>query len=118
MRGEVLADELNESALFSEQVIEPASLAPSEIERLRELAERFLRHVEQDVFPGGCSHCKRGRGITACVGAVERGEPHAVVDRRFISSGRPRAHARRPSARVSARSRWPLGRLRDTSGDV
>jgi AcrR family transcriptional regulator len=42
------------SALFSEQVVEPASVAPNGIERLRELAERFLRHVEDDVFPGGC----------------------------------------------------------------
>jgi AcrR family transcriptional regulator len=42
------------SVLFSEQVIEPASAAHSGLERLRQLAERFLRHVEQDVFPGGC----------------------------------------------------------------
>jgi AcrR family transcriptional regulator len=42
------------SALFDAHVIEPALAAPSGIERLRELAERFLRHVEDDVFPGGC----------------------------------------------------------------
>jgi AcrR family transcriptional regulator len=42
------------SVLFNEQVIEPASAAPSGIERLQQLAERFLRHVEDDVFPGGC----------------------------------------------------------------
>jgi AcrR family transcriptional regulator len=42
------------SALFSEQVIEPASAAPSGIERVHQLAERFLRHVEDNVFPGGC----------------------------------------------------------------
>ena len=41
-------------ALFTEQVVEPASAAPTGIERLRELAERFLRHVEDGVFPGGC----------------------------------------------------------------
>ena len=42
------------SALFTEQVIEPASVAPTGLERLRQLAENFLRHVEGDVFPGGC----------------------------------------------------------------
>jgi AcrR family transcriptional regulator len=42
------------SAVFTEQVIEPASGAPSGIERLQQLAERFLRHVEDNVFPGGC----------------------------------------------------------------
>jgi AcrR family transcriptional regulator len=42
------------SAIFSEQVVEPAAGAPSGIERLRALAENFLRHVEDGVFPGGC----------------------------------------------------------------
>jgi AcrR family transcriptional regulator len=42
------------SALFNEQVIEPASGAPSGIDRLQQLADRFLRHVEENVFPGGC----------------------------------------------------------------
>jgi AcrR family transcriptional regulator len=42
------------TALFTEQVIEPASVAPTGLERLRQLAEGFLRHVEADVFPGGC----------------------------------------------------------------
>jgi AcrR family transcriptional regulator len=42
------------SALFSEQVIEPALLAPTGLERLRQLAENFLRHLEAGVFPGGC----------------------------------------------------------------
>ena len=42
------------SALFAEQVVEPASLAPTGLERLQQLAENFLRHVEDGVFPGGC----------------------------------------------------------------
>ncbi len=42
------------SAVFSEQVVEPALSAATGIERLRQLAENFLRHVEGDVFPGGC----------------------------------------------------------------
>lgn len=41
------------SVLFSEHVIEPASAAPTGIDRLRQLVEGFLRHVEEDVFPGG-----------------------------------------------------------------
>src|SRR4051794_5782456 len=41
-------------ALFNEHVVEPASDAPTGIERLEQLTERFLRHVEDDVFSGGC----------------------------------------------------------------
>jgi AcrR family transcriptional regulator len=42
------------SGLFAEQVIKPASTAPTGLERLRQLTENFLRHVEGSVFPGGC----------------------------------------------------------------
>jgi AcrR family transcriptional regulator len=42
------------TALFNEQVIEPASAAPTGLERVRQLAENFLRHVEDSVYPGGC----------------------------------------------------------------
>lgn len=42
------------SALFTELVIEPAAAAPSGLERLRQLADNYLRHVEGDVYPGGC----------------------------------------------------------------
>ena len=42
------------SALFNELVVEPALTAPTGIERLRQLAENFLRHVEEGVYPGGC----------------------------------------------------------------
>jgi AcrR family transcriptional regulator len=41
-------------AIFAEYVLEPAAAAPTGLERLRQLAENFLRHVEGDVFPGGC----------------------------------------------------------------
>src|SRR5215831_7083979 len=34
-------------AFFAEQVIEPATAAPTALERLRLLAENFLRHVEE-----------------------------------------------------------------------
>ena len=42
------------SALFAEQVVEPASAAPTGLERVQQLAENFLRHVQDGVFPGGC----------------------------------------------------------------
>jgi AcrR family transcriptional regulator len=35
-------------------VIEPASAAPTGLGRLQQLLDRFLRHVEGDVFLGGC----------------------------------------------------------------
>ena len=42
------------SAIFEEQVIEPAREAPAGVPRLRAYVERFLGHVEEGVFPGGC----------------------------------------------------------------
>jgi AcrR family transcriptional regulator len=42
------------SEVFAEQVVRPALLGESGIERLRLLCERFLGHVENDVFTGGC----------------------------------------------------------------
>jgi AcrR family transcriptional regulator len=42
------------SAIFKEKVLDPAEGAPTGIERLRLLSERFLGHVEEGVFPGGC----------------------------------------------------------------
>ena len=42
------------SAVFAEQVIAPALRAPTGLEQVRALAENFLRHVEEGVYPGGC----------------------------------------------------------------
>jgi AcrR family transcriptional regulator len=42
------------SAIFTEQVLEPALRAPTALERLRQLAENYLRYVEGETFPGGC----------------------------------------------------------------
>ena len=42
------------AAVFEEDVVAPAADAPGGLERLRRLMENFLRHVEADVFPGGC----------------------------------------------------------------
>jgi AcrR family transcriptional regulator len=41
-------------ALFTAQVIEPASDAPTAIEQLRRLVDGYLRYVEAETFPGGC----------------------------------------------------------------
>ncbi len=41
-------------AIFSEHVLEPALLAPTALERLRRLAQNYLRYVEARTFPGGC----------------------------------------------------------------
>jgi AcrR family transcriptional regulator len=42
------------SAIFDELVIEPAGEEPAGVPRLRAYIERFLAHVEERVFPGGC----------------------------------------------------------------
>jgi AcrR family transcriptional regulator len=42
------------SAIFAEEVVEPALAGRTGLERLQGLAERFLAHVERRVFPGGC----------------------------------------------------------------
>jgi AcrR family transcriptional regulator len=42
------------SAIFEQQVIEPAAAARPGVSRLRAYVERFLGHVEDGVFPGGC----------------------------------------------------------------
>jgi AcrR family transcriptional regulator len=41
-------------ALFTAQVLERAADAPTAIERLRRLADGYLRYVELETFPGGC----------------------------------------------------------------
>ena len=40
--------------IFDVRVIEPASDASSGLERLRLLADGYLRYIEADTFPGGC----------------------------------------------------------------
>jgi AcrR family transcriptional regulator len=42
------------TAVFTEEVIEPAAAAPTGLERLQRLCENFLRHVEGRIYPGGC----------------------------------------------------------------
>jgi AcrR family transcriptional regulator len=40
--------------VFTRLVVEPALAAPTGLGRLRQLAEGFLKHVEDGVYPGGC----------------------------------------------------------------
>jgi len=42
------------SAIFEQLVIEPAAKEAAGLPRLRAYIERFLAHVEDGVFPGGC----------------------------------------------------------------
>ena len=42
------------AAVFAAQVVDPASNAATGLERLRRLADGYLRYVEDDTFPGGC----------------------------------------------------------------
>jgi AcrR family transcriptional regulator len=42
------------SAIFEELVVEPAGEMAAGVPRLRAYIERFLYHVEEGVFPGGC----------------------------------------------------------------
>jgi AcrR family transcriptional regulator len=42
------------SAIFDELVIEPAGKEATGLPRLQAYIERFLDHVEEGVFPGGC----------------------------------------------------------------
>jgi AcrR family transcriptional regulator len=57
-------------SLFNELVIEPASHAPTAYERLRELIERFLQHVQDKVYPGGCFYISVGAELGAQSGPV------------------------------------------------
>jgi AcrR family transcriptional regulator len=40
--------------VFAQHVVEPAFAATTAYDRLRALGEHFLRHIADDVFPGGC----------------------------------------------------------------
>jgi AcrR family transcriptional regulator len=65
--------------IFEERVLEPAAAATGGIERLRLLAEGYLRYIEDETFPGGC--------FFASVLAEVDMRPGAVRDRlvRFLN---------------------------------
>ena len=85
------------SALFAAQVIEPASDAPSGLERLHRLVDGYLRYVEIDTFPGGC--------FFASVLAEMDMRPGAVRDRLVPSSATGSGGSRRRSATPRPRGR-------------
>jgi len=61
------------SAIFDEQVIEPAAAARPGLARLRAYVERFLAHVEDGVFPGGCFFVSAVSELDAHPGPVRDG---------------------------------------------
>lgn len=48
----------------------PAATAPKGVERLREVCARFLDHVDQRVFPGGCFFASVAAEMSARPGSV------------------------------------------------
>ncbi len=61
------------SAIFEELVIEPARAQPAGLPRLRAYVDRFLAHVEEGVFPGGCFFVSAVNELNAHPGAVRDG---------------------------------------------
>src|SRR4051812_35216863 len=61
------------SAIFEELVIEPAGAQPAGLPRLRAYVDRFLAHVEEGVFPGGCFFVSAVNELNAHPGAVRDG---------------------------------------------
>ncbi len=66
--------------IFREEVVAPALAAPTGLERLLQLAERFLQHVEDDVFPGGCFFASVAAEIDTHPGPVRDLAVQAVGD--------------------------------------
>jgi AcrR family transcriptional regulator len=61
------------TAIFEEEVIEPAREAAPGVPRLRAYVERFLDHVEEGVFPGGCFFVSAMSELDARPGPVRDG---------------------------------------------
>jgi AcrR family transcriptional regulator len=61
------------SAIFDEQVIDPAGSASPGVARLKEYVERFLGHIEEGVFPGGCFFVSAVSELDAHPGPVRDG---------------------------------------------
>ena len=60
-------------AVFNEQVIEPALASPTGLERLRRLAENFLKYVEGGLYPGGCFFASVAAEMAMRPGPVRNG---------------------------------------------
>jgi AcrR family transcriptional regulator len=61
------------SAIYEEEVIEPARETAPGVPRLRAYVERFLDHVEEGVFPGGCFFISAVGELDARPGPVRDG---------------------------------------------
>src|SRR3954453_21516433 len=61
------------STIFEELVIEPAGETTAGLPRLRDYVERFLDHVEEAVFPGGCFFISAVGELDARPGPVRDG---------------------------------------------
>jgi hypothetical protein len=67
--------------IFSHDVVEPAAAAGAAgLERLRLLAEGFLRHVESGVFPGGCFFASVAMELEALPAPVHRRAVEIVTE--------------------------------------
>lgn len=67
-------------ALFAAEVVSPAAAASSGVPRLEAYAERFLGHVRDGVFPGGCFFASAAMELDTRPGAV-RDRALEVVNR-------------------------------------
>src|SRR3954452_417368 len=61
------------SAMYDELVIEPAGETATGVPRLRAYVERFIDHVEEGVFPGGCFFVSAVSELDAQPGPVRDG---------------------------------------------
>jgi AcrR family transcriptional regulator len=68
------------SGIFEDVVVRPALAEPDPLERLRALGDRFLLHVEDAVFPGGCFFASASAELDTHPGPV-RDRALAVVGR-------------------------------------
>ena len=93
------------SALFTEIVIEPALTAPTGLERLRQLAENFLRHVEDNVYPGGCFFASVAAEMDTRPGPVRDRALQLTVD--WVRAARD-GRARQPDRRRDRSSEDPV----------
>ena len=58
------------TVLFNEQVVEPASHAPTGLEHLRQLVDHYLKHIESGIYPGGCFFASVATEMDTQVGPV------------------------------------------------
>jgi len=66
--------------VFTEEVVEPALALPTGLERLRGLAENFLRYVEGGLYPGGCFFASVAAEMAMRPGPVRDGAVQVIDD--------------------------------------